>query len=112
MRRDGGGRRPSPNRHNRTGAPGAVLDSKQVQGAQPSMGEKALEEMKDLEPFNAMGIMNEGLSVLPEDGNRTLKAITEKVAPIISKEDVWTDDEVKEVKTAYIKLYSVEPCGD
>lgn len=44
MRRDGGGRRPSPNRHNRTGAPGAVLDSKQVQGAQPSMGEKALEE--------------------------------------------------------------------
>ena len=44
VRRDGGGRRPSPNRHNRTGAPGAVLDSKQVQGAQPSMGEKALEE--------------------------------------------------------------------
>ena len=74
--------------------------------------EKYQKEMKDLEPFNAMGIMNEGLSVLPEDGNRTLKAITEKVAPIISKEDVWTDDEVKEVKTAYIKLYSVRPCGD
>ena len=70
--------------------------------------EKYQKEMKDLEPFNAMGIMNEGLSVLPEDGNRTLKAITEKVAPIILKEDVWTDDEVKEVKTAYIKLYSVE----
>ena len=50
--------------------------------------EKYQKEMKDLEPFNAMGIMNEGLSVLPDDGNRTLKAITEKVAPIISKEDV------------------------
>ena len=31
--------------------------------------EKYQKELKELEPFNAMGIMNEGLSVLPDDGN-------------------------------------------
>lgn len=70
--------------------------------------EKYQKELKELEPFNALGVMNEGFSVLPDDGNRKLKAVMEKVAPIIAKEEIWTDEEVREVKMAYIKIYSLE----